>query len=324
VGIGNYVYVIWPDQVFERFDPASNDWTTLPQVPHAHTGFGATALGGKLYVIGGENGSDVDVYDPASGAWATRAPIPNGVSVRTAVTLRDTIFTFASTDQLSGSRAWASYPRSRQVMAYVPQSDAWFPRSDGPGGSIVAGPIVPFQGKLYLFGGYSEGTRNYSFVQTTFSDSIYTFDPDSNLWSFLDRIPDWRVAFHAVEHDGAIYLLGGLLEWQRTDTLTWTVPPGFAYDGAKQGWYLRTVPGVPLDFGEDASLASAGSAIYFVNGGNRWPGTMGRYAPGDDACGVDVIPWEDTIPYGIPFTEGGTAKSGSTRRLTVGEPRPRR
>lgn len=318
-----FAYVVWPDQTFERFDPATNEWAQLSQVPHPHSNFGLATLGGKLYVIGGQNSADVDVYDPGPGTWSSRAPIPGGISVQTAVTLRDTVFTFAATDQLSGDRTWDSYAFDRQVTAYVPGSDSWFPRAERPGSSTVIGPVVPFQNRLYLFGGYSPGTRRYGFVETTLSESIYVFNPDSNLWRFADYVFDRRVGFHAVEYGGSIYLLGGLLEWTGTE-LTWTVPPGLSYGGTTSGWRLRTLLGAPLDFGEDAAAVSVGSAIYFVNGGDRWPGTTGRYAPESDACGVDIVVWEDTIPYGIPYTAAGKTKVTRAGPITVGEPRPRR
>jgi len=325
--IGNLVYVVWPDQFFERFDPAASsgagEWAGLGQVPHAHTGFGLAVQHGKLYVIGGEGQSDIDVYDPASGLWSSKAPIPAGTSVRCAVTLRDTIFTFASTDQLDPNRAWNEYPTSRAAAAYYPETGSWGARSNRPGSGTVMGPVVPFQGKLYLFGGYSVGLRDYNFIYATFWDSVYVYDPDADRWSGIDIMPDDPVGFQAFAYGGKMYCAGGLLERRLRTVETWTVPPSFTYTGTADSWHLRTLLGAPLDFGHAAAVASTDTAVYFVNGGNRWPGTLGAYAPDKDACGVDIVVWEDLIPYGIPFTTASSRAAPRPASITIGPPRHR-
>lgn len=60
----------------EAYDPATDEWTRLPDMPTARLQFGA-ALGGdgRIYVMGGWDQATgavvrrVDVYDPATGQW---------------------------------------------------------------------------------------------------------------------------------------------------------------------------------------------------------------------------------------------------------------
>jgi hypothetical protein len=65
---------------FYRYDPATNTWVSRRQAPHFHKRGAAAVIDGKLYVVGGRNGSqpvaDLDVYDPATNTWRTLAPIP--------------------------------------------------------------------------------------------------------------------------------------------------------------------------------------------------------------------------------------------------------
>jgi len=69
---------------FYRYDPSSNTWAGRRQAPHYHWRGAAGVIGGKFYVAGGktsEFGTDVtalDVYDPGTNTWTTRAPIPTG------------------------------------------------------------------------------------------------------------------------------------------------------------------------------------------------------------------------------------------------------
>jgi N-acetylneuraminic acid mutarotase len=78
---------------FDEFDPATGQWTTLPDAPHVRDHFHAAVVNGKLYAAGGRNSSDhgapggffgavitaVDVYDFGSGTWSTLAnDLPTG------------------------------------------------------------------------------------------------------------------------------------------------------------------------------------------------------------------------------------------------------
>jgi hypothetical protein len=79
----------------QTYDPASGSWTTsddagsgLAPLPRARGGTGrAAAVGGRLYVLGGQTASGpgatadevyrrVDVYDPGSGSWSEATPMP--------------------------------------------------------------------------------------------------------------------------------------------------------------------------------------------------------------------------------------------------------
>ena len=71
-------YVSW----FDELDPATGQWTQLPDAPRARDHFHASVVGDKLYLIGGRlTGGDggtfaplipeVDVYDFLTGTWST-------------------------------------------------------------------------------------------------------------------------------------------------------------------------------------------------------------------------------------------------------------
>ncbi len=69
--------------VVERYDVESDSWETLRPLPKPMGGHGAAALGGKLYVFGGEEFdgeahalSDAFVYDPATDVWEAIDPMP--------------------------------------------------------------------------------------------------------------------------------------------------------------------------------------------------------------------------------------------------------
>jgi len=65
---------------FERFDPQSGKWTTLPPMPSRHGSFGAAFIDGRIVAVGGEEPTRViaaaDMFDIADGQWTTLTPMP--------------------------------------------------------------------------------------------------------------------------------------------------------------------------------------------------------------------------------------------------------
>ena len=63
----------------EVYDPATNIWTVLPDMPTGCSGIGAAAVNGELYVIGGEIPQifdSVEVFNPLNNSWTALPPMP--------------------------------------------------------------------------------------------------------------------------------------------------------------------------------------------------------------------------------------------------------
>ena len=80
--LGGFVYVVGGHGIagknlanVEVYDPLNNVWTDLPSLKRARWGCIGSALGGKLYVMGGRSSFTighsrcVDVFDPATKQW---------------------------------------------------------------------------------------------------------------------------------------------------------------------------------------------------------------------------------------------------------------
>jgi N-acetylneuraminic acid mutarotase len=90
--IGDLIYVAGGrpprGQDFAVYNARSNSWQTLTNMPIARNHLAAVAIDGKVYAAGGRLGAGftsemtdlLEVYDPATGIWSTRArlPIPRG------------------------------------------------------------------------------------------------------------------------------------------------------------------------------------------------------------------------------------------------------
>jgi N-acetylneuraminic acid mutarotase len=93
-----------------RYDPATNKWGARRSAPHFHRSGAAGVIGGKLYVVGGLNVADLDVYDPTTDTWKTLAPIPTaGRAIGTA--LQGKLYVIAGSNAYvynPGTNKWSS------------------------------------------------------------------------------------------------------------------------------------------------------------------------------------------------------------------------
>ena len=90
--------------IVEVYDPATDTWTRASDMPRARFTHSATAVNGKIYIIGGADAAVhtpptegfliVDVYDPATDTWATAADLPAGGSDHAASVVDGKIYTF--------------------------------------------------------------------------------------------------------------------------------------------------------------------------------------------------------------------------------------
>jgi hypothetical protein len=94
-----------PYGINEVYDPNSNTWNTLASMPSATVGFAMTAVGDKIYVMGGANpgavfepsrgySNETQIYDILTNIWSFGSPIPVTTSYSVAAA---TTGVFAST-----------------------------------------------------------------------------------------------------------------------------------------------------------------------------------------------------------------------------------
>lgn len=103
-------------------------WTAEAPLPDARNHGGGAATGGLFYAIGGRHGwnessgdvADVDAFDPVSGAWTSRAPIPIARSeIGGATSAMDDGRILVVGGSLAG------IVPSADVLVYDPAVDAW-------------------------------------------------------------------------------------------------------------------------------------------------------------------------------------------------------
>jgi N-acetylneuraminic acid mutarotase len=134
--------------LLHRYNPTTNTWTTLKAAPVTHFRPVVGMIGGKLYVLGGNNGSGtamrrVDMYDPATNTWSTRTGMPTARMNAGAATLGGKLYVI-------GGRSGTVYLNT--VEAYDPVANAWTGRPTMPTARGALG-VGGASGLLYAIGG---------------------------------------------------------------------------------------------------------------------------------------------------------------------------
>ena len=136
--------------LLHRYDPLTNTWLARRSAPQSHFQPVVAAIGGKLYVVGGNSGTGtgvatgrVDVYDAATNLWSRGATMPTPrVTAAVAVV--------GGKLQVMGGRDGATYLDAVEV--YDPVTNAWSKRAPMITGRAALGTGT-VNGFIYAVGG---------------------------------------------------------------------------------------------------------------------------------------------------------------------------
>ena len=228
-------------------------------------------VGRRFYLLGGrENGSNVNVYDPATDTWTAGAQPGFPVHHFQAVAFDGLVYAI-------GVLADNNFPNEQpydKVLIYDPARDRWFDGPDIPAGRVRgAAGCVASGGKLYLVGGLTVGHAS------GWSDKFDEYDPATGEWRSLPALPRARDHFHAALAGGRLYVAGGRRTGQETTFLP-TIGAVDVFDFATETW--STLP-TDLPTQRAAATAAVVNGELLVIGGERDPG-----AANDDVEALDL------------------------------------
>jgi N-acetylneuraminic acid mutarotase len=205
---GNRLYVIggyrqsflalWhPVATVYLYDAGKDAWTERKPMPTPRGALAAVESAGRLYAIGGYDGSgnraEVEIYDPAADAWTAAAPLPTPRDHLAAATVGGKIYAI-------GGRLNQSYARNLQtVEAYDPAGDRWTRVADLPTArsGITAGVI---RDTIYVLGGEApEGTFRTN----------EAYSPETDRWHSAAPMPTSRHGLGSAVIGDRLYVLSG-------------------------------------------------------------------------------------------------------------------
>lgn len=229
----------------EMYDPATDAWTKLADLPF-HVNHHATAVyNNALYVFGPE--AAALRYDPAADSWEELTLMPEERWAGAAAALGDYLYFVGG----SGS--------SSDLLRYDPSTDSW---------SRLAPLLqarehtqaVALDGQLYALGGRWDRGLN----------SVERYDPATDTWTRIPRMNQPRSGFGAAVWDSKIIVAGGELisPLAIIDSIE-------IYDPEQNSWELAEVSlpaplhGLPIAIIDDDLylLGGSGLAGYVSNRG---------------------------------------------------------
>jgi formylglycine-generating enzyme required for sulfatase activity/N-acetylneuraminic acid mutarotase len=213
----------------EVYDPATDKWTTLPDMPTARAP-AAAVFNNKIYVIGGGDIGTVEEYDPSANTWVPKTPMPTvrqpGVAMIDSI-----IYAIGGYNSITGSLGTNE--------SYDPSTDTWTSLTDMTARNST--PVAAAGGKVYAFGG--------EYWPNTPLNLVQEYDPLGNAWATKTVLPTARTRAAAVAVSGKIYVIGG------TDDVN-DLAKVDLYDPSSDKWTAKTA----------MPTARSGSGIAVVNG----------------------------------------------------------
>jgi Ca2+-binding RTX toxin-like protein len=166
---GQDVYVDEEEHWALDLDAAEPAWEARAPLPNPRNHLAGAALDGKVYALGGQHGGneaggnqgEVDVYDPATDAWARVADLPTPRGHIGATVLGGRLYAIGG----SVNGGTNSLP-SAEVTAYDVRADAWAVQTPlpAPRRSPVVGAIESREGRLVSSTGNGSGATATTWI----------------------------------------------------------------------------------------------------------------------------------------------------------------
>ena len=239
-------------------------WRTAAPVLTKRTEVVAAALDGKIYVVGGfEKPSlgnmmnfaitpSVEVYDPATDRWTSKAPLPVGLHHVGIGVVGGRLYVIGGYSK-SGFSVWNPVAT---VYAYDPATDSWTERTSMPT-ARGALSVTAHDGKLYAIGGFDRKANNAQ---------VEVYDPLRNDWMTRAPLPTPRDHLATATVGGKIYAIGGRVNGDYSRNLA-TVE---MYDPSTDRW----TPVSDLPTARSGITAAVVEGKIYVMGGEGATGTF--------------------------------------------------
>lgn len=199
-----------------EYNPEADSWSRKAAMPTPRYGLAAVTLNGKIYVLGGSNGSAatgaLEVYDPDHNSWSQKAPMPTPRVFLAAAVVNGKIYAIGGSPDCCGDSG------TDVVEVYDPITNSWSRAASLPK-ELQVSAAVTINDKIYVFGGFIPGSG----VQ----GSTFEYDPAMNKWSPKADMQEPRDQAPAVVLGGIAHVVGGSVacHCQARDTHDSYTPP---------------------------------------------------------------------------------------------------
>ena len=190
----------------DLYNPATDAWTSRAPMPMGLYGIQPSAVGTRIYVVGGY--ADIStglyamtstlIYDSGANSWSSGAPIPVGdlgIGTAAQAAYNGKVYVMGGDD--------GDYNSNSTNYEYTIATDSWTLRASMPT-ARENNVAVTLNGKIYVAGGAQGADPNYAGM-TAFE----AYDPATDSWATLAPMQVARVS-PGIATDGAyVYIYGG-------------------------------------------------------------------------------------------------------------------
>ena len=181
-------------------------WIMVDFLPSKRHRFMAVEKDNNIYTIGGSTTYETIIdsvakYDIKSRFWSTMEPLPLPLAYGSAVCINNDIFV------IGGMNSYWEEPES-VIFKYNITENTWDSNLTDIPGRLSRLAACEYNGFIYVFGGQS--TRFRSFKKHIVSSAVYMYDPKTDYWQTISKMPEGLYGMDIHEVDGKIFLVGGL------------------------------------------------------------------------------------------------------------------
>lgn len=186
------------DYIFDsvaKFDIFRREWQETAPMKIGRIQPGVAKLGGKIFVIGGEKGSQIlangEVYDPQNDSWNWVSPM---------IVPRCEFGLCALGGTLWAVGGWIGVDIGGSMECYDPVKDVWTDIGEMPEPRFSMG-VVSFEGLIYIVGGCTTSSRHLA--------DLISYNPVTQEWTYLAPMQTARCQLGVAILDRYLYVVGG-------------------------------------------------------------------------------------------------------------------
>ena len=191
------------------YDPAANTWQWLAPLSSQRGSVSVAEVGGKIHVFGGRPHDPMpldihEIYDPATNQWTKSVPMPLA---------RDHMGVAVIDGQIHivGGRTSGSLDNVHDHDVYDPAKEQWTNAAPMPTARSGVGAVYYHGLLLYAGGECKKRDPNAKFGGGEDFDENEGYEPKTNTWMSLTRLPSAKQAFGAATVGSVAYFPGGTL-----------------------------------------------------------------------------------------------------------------
>ena len=183
----------------QRYNATTNTWATLAALPVGSEGPTGICVGGKIYVAGGSMAlTTLFIYDIATNAWTTGAPVPRPVVMAHMGNHQGRIYLIGGDSDFQPANGV-----SNAVNIYDIATNTWLADGATMPTAAVSGGYAQIGTFVYVVGGWGVGSPGTNVNQTQ------RYDMATNTWTVGPVFTSARGDLVTAGTGTALYAIGG-------------------------------------------------------------------------------------------------------------------